>query len=174
MARKNKPVLVVGTGRSGTSAVAKACIDLGVYMGSRWKPEDDNNPGGTWEDQDWNVLNCQRLAGDVDKEKWENTVRFFARIRDDEYKQWGFKDPRTSHFLQEYIELLEPKFVWARRNIVESIASCMRCYNMSLQQASELMLFRDAVLNKYLVGQPVLEVWCGDLNIKELKEFINA
>jgi hypothetical protein len=57
-------ILVVGTGRCGTSTVARVLHEqLGVCMGSRFREADANNPRGFYEDLDALEANQRLLAG---------------------------------------------------------------------------------------------------------------
>lgn len=168
---KNSPILVVGTGRSGTSTVAKALMSLGVDMGFMFRKPDQFNPEGVYEDLFFKHLNEWYIRKDITRQQWKMGVESIMHTRNE---LWGFKHPNTCYLLQEYINLLKPKFVWARRDIAESAASCARCYNMPLHEASVLMHHRNNLCEKHLKGQDVLDVWCGKLDVKKLKEFVNA
>ncbi len=52
MAEKQKVVIVVGAGRSGTSSITRALAALGVELGNNLKPGSAKNPKGFFEDLD--------------------------------------------------------------------------------------------------------------------------
>lgn len=167
------PILVVGTGRSATSRTAKALIELGVYMGTSFRPATDANPEGHFEDVDfWNV-NRWRFNGEITVEDWRHAVRHLAAMR---RPPWGFKDPMTAHFLPDYIALLSPRFVWCRRPEHEFIASCRRHYDWTAQAAKDLFDLRHGMCASHLKGQDVLELWVQDWTAgkaeAQLKEFV--
>ncbi len=51
-AARNRAILVVGAGRSGTSAVTRGLSALGVELGDHLKPATAKNPTGFFEDED--------------------------------------------------------------------------------------------------------------------------
>jgi len=56
--RKFQPYLVIGTGRSGTSTVARVLHEkLNVFMGYHFPETTDQNPKGFWEDLEFNEWN---------------------------------------------------------------------------------------------------------------------
>ncbi len=50
--KASRAILVVGAGRSGTSAIARAIQALGVELGDNLKPPTEKNPTGFFEDRD--------------------------------------------------------------------------------------------------------------------------
>lgn len=50
-------ILIMGSGRSGTSMVAGSLAKAGYYMGSRFVPSRDTNPKGFFEDHEINDIN---------------------------------------------------------------------------------------------------------------------
>ncbi len=50
-------VLILGSGRSGTSMVAGSLAKAGYYMGTRFVPPRDSNPKGFFEDHEINDIN---------------------------------------------------------------------------------------------------------------------
>jgi predicted nucleic acid-binding Zn-ribbon protein len=137
---KDRRVLVVaGMHRSGTSAVASLMQRAGVYLGSRLVPGDAGNPRGYFEDEDFVHFHDRQLArsglrvlaqGDAGPEPFgddevleaEDLVR-----RRREHSLWGWKDPRTSLFLDFWAERLpEARFVFPVRDPFEVVLSLLR------------------------------------------------
>ena len=59
---KPRLIVVLGMHRSGTSAITRALMALGVDLGSSLLPPDkDINDAGYWEDVDLNRLNMEML-----------------------------------------------------------------------------------------------------------------
>lgn len=143
----DKPIVILGMQRSGTSAVAGALTRLGVNMGpdDGFFPEDSNNSAGYFELRalttfshkcltffQMSVASTQPLP-----EAWTNYPQ--ARILIDELKAllknhfsesplWGFKQPIASIiwpiYAQALIELdLNPSFVICVRNPMEVMSS---------------------------------------------------
>lgn len=103
----NKVYIVLGMHHSGTSFLSKALYDQGVHMGTV--------PSGHYENQDAVRLNSQMLGGDwayprkVDKNFSEDIQAF---INKHESNKWGFKDPRTSLTVDNYLPHLEDDDVY--------------------------------------------------------------
>jgi len=109
-------IAVLGVGRSGTSAVARGLMALGVGFGDNLLPPGPENPTGFWEDLDVIRINESILAAaglawnslsPIDATFWErdglSALRREAvnlvRSRLARFPHWGFKDPRTSRTL---------------------------------------------------------------------------
>ncbi len=109
-------IAVLGMHRSGTSAVARGLLALGVVLGERLMKPSADNPRGYWEDEEIVSLNDRLLAELgmgwhslrlIDPSQWE-TERVLSlkleavelvRARFGSYPLWGFKDPRTARLL---------------------------------------------------------------------------
>ena len=110
-------VLILGSGRSGTSMVAGSLKAAGYFMGDRLYPARDSNPRGFFEDPEVNGLNEALLARHVPAEQrlgpnqlWlaqlersvpmpvtrDSALRLKALL---ERAPWCFKDPRFSYTL---------------------------------------------------------------------------
>jgi hypothetical protein len=163
------PVLVVGTGRCGTSAVASILIDLGVFMGHAFVAANKSNVAGHWEDLDFRNLNAWRLEERIDPASWRKGVEFLASNRDG---LWGFKDPRSAHFIDEYIEILSPRFIRCRRDMSDIVASMCRWYDWPEEKALELASFRERMLNHHLQGQMVLDVDVESQDAQTIGDFV--
>ncbi|MBY0377020.1 MAG: hypothetical protein K2Q33_00465 [Gammaproteobacteria bacterium] len=135
--------LVLGSGRSGTSAVAKGLQALGCYLGDNLTPAGPMNPKGFFEDHaivyeisekiiarlghTWNSLNPFDLSSIVLSDLQEAAEAIL--IEKFKLSSWcGFKDPRTSRLLAFWQPLfqkmaLRESYVLALRNPLSSIAS---------------------------------------------------
>jgi O-antigen biosynthesis protein len=132
-------VVVIGMHRSGTSAISRGLLALGVDLGDNLTPGlVDNNEKGFWEDLDVNALNIEIL--NALNHDWHT----LAPIREDEFSRtdlgplliravellrqktksidiWGIKDPRIARLLPfwkqvfRHVDLL-PSFIIALRN----------------------------------------------------------
>ncbi len=111
--------------RSGTSAVARAMNLLGVYLGEERDllPAEDFNPEGLWERNDFTLLE-EKLLG-VLKRTWHTTVTLpdywlsssevipfkeqivsIIKTKFSGVPLWGWKDPRSTIFIELWKELL--------------------------------------------------------------------
>ena len=111
------PVLVVGVGRCGSSALANILRHLGVFMGEQFGKPDAHNPRGYWEDLEFKHLHQAFLGSDVSVTEFCHSVMGLAEKRK-QYERWGFKDPRTAQMLPLYRRLLFPEaqYLWCQRD----------------------------------------------------------
>lgn len=126
MSLHDEPIVILGTFRSGTSAMATAYSLLGVYFGQEkdFQPADEFNPGGYWELRDMQLLNARILTifgtnfYQVDRipEDWKNVpgsnamvneIRGLLRDKFSGQPRWGWKEPATSILLPLYKEAME-------------------------------------------------------------------
>lgn len=131
-------VVIVGAGRSGTSAITRGVQALGVELGDRLRPGGGKNPTGFFEDEELLAINkrLKRLLGIrgdsvrlIAPDEWQapavralqqdavDTVRRgFGR-----YPLWGYKYARTLRMLPFWREVFEAlhldvRYVVALRN----------------------------------------------------------
>lgn len=117
-------VTVLGMHRSGTSAITRGLLALGVRLGDRLHPAWIDNPKGFWEDKDCISINEELLAllGSAydridlgfsisadDPKVLDLRVRA-AEVLHNRLQEggglWGFKDPRTCRLLPFWKPLL--------------------------------------------------------------------
>lgn len=150
-------ILVLGTGRSGTSAVAGALHKLGVHMGDAFVDADRANPHGTYEDREVFDATRRVLAGQAGPEVYAPLVRARAA----RHALWGLKDPALCHVAQHILPLLdEARVVVAKRGRADTINSYMRAYRAGRAHAER---WYEAVITATAArllefGGPVLEV----------------
>jgi hypothetical protein len=153
------PIMVVGTGRSGTSAVAGVLHFLGVDMGGPFMRAPEDNPYGTFEDREFMALNDRALHGQIQKNDWlENLSKIEKKNAG---HLWGRKDPATAYFLNE----LAPRgyrFVWCLRNRQDTVNSYVKCYRTSHgydeNRAREIVKSRTELLAEHLPQHRTLKV----------------
>jgi hypothetical protein len=131
-------VVVLGAGRSGTSAITRALAAVGVDLGDRLRPGAGKNPTGFFEDIDMLALNKRlkhalRIKGDsvrlIADEEWSApTLRALhddavetIRRRFGDRSPWGYKYGRTLRLLPFWQEVyrtldLDVRYVVALRN----------------------------------------------------------
>jgi len=142
-----KAVVVLGPGRSGTSALTRAVAALGVDLGSNLKPATSKNARGFFEDLDILELNYElheafgvRRNGSsvrlLSPEDWERVdlrvyrerLEAIVRGRFEGSSCWGFKCGgviRMLPFWQETLEALDQRvfYVFAVRNPLDVAGS---------------------------------------------------
>jgi hypothetical protein len=132
------PVAVCGMHRSGTSLFARFLHVSGVDMGERLHVDLRTNPYGHYEDEDFLTLQRQELARAFDgedyrvAERFEPSERFLCEARallerrSGATTRWGWKDPRTTLFLDHWLAQLPELRVVALlrepRGVLDSLA----------------------------------------------------
>jgi len=135
---RQRAIVVLGAGRSGTSAITRAVQAIGVELGDTLRPGGGKNPTGFFEDQDLLALNkrLKRLLdirGDsvrlIDDAEWHAPV--VRRLQDEavqlirdrfgRYPVWGYKYARTLRLLPFWLGVyaqlnLDVGYVVALRN----------------------------------------------------------
>lgn len=121
-------ILVLGTGRSGTSTVARLLhTELGVSMGTRFRDPDSANPKGYYEDLDFQEMHVNTIW---DYDRRASLVDYLFEIRKG---LWGFKDPRTPYFWRIYREHIgrDTKIIIATRAVHQIVISLRKNYGWS-------------------------------------------
>jgi hypothetical protein len=137
-AARQRAVLVVGAGRSGTSAITRGIQALGVELGDRLKVPTGKNPTGFFEDRD--LLDVAKRARRklglraesvalIDPERWRTAdLGSLQREAFDTIRRrfgaipiWGFKYAQTLRMLPFWEEVfrlgeVDASFVVATRN----------------------------------------------------------
>lgn len=88
--RKFKTYIVLGLGRSGTSMVAGALHNLGIYMG--------DNLGHTYEDP--------LLSGTFERKDFESAKKIIEE-KNKNYSTWGWKRPSSINYLNSIEDMFE-------------------------------------------------------------------
>lgn len=177
-----KPILVFGTGRSGTSTVARLLHEnLSICMGKRFREADEHNPQGYYEDLSLKSLNEAFLAGTLTfpafQTALENELAQPWRSRE----QWGFKDPRLAELGGFYLQLIkDPVIFVCKRDIQETAKSIQRCYGFSKQNALKLVNKRNDQIEN-LLRERGWKIWFfstkrfeDDLLTEKLKHFFGV
>jgi hypothetical protein len=134
--REFKTVVVVGSGRGGTSAIAGAIHLLGVRMvegGHELNSEDREI-----------VMSYQRNMHEGHRKAAEEVSRIIAE-RNARYDSWGWKDPSADLYLESVItQIRNPHFVMVFRNPLEVAQSHMEKGTPGIEVGI------DAALNRYV------------------------
>ena len=122
------PIIIAGMHRSGTSVLALILQKIGVDIGHRLIKPDNYNPDGYGEEQFIVEINRKALRRSTQKcsecwsdwgwsksqsslpirhsdELWRNQARQYLNRRSNNNYFWGWKDPRNSLFLEDWIEI---------------------------------------------------------------------
>lgn len=133
-------VLVVGTGRSGTSAIAGALAELGVHMGDEFVSRSRSNKYGTFEDKEFFDFNRNVILGTFNGSP-DDWFSEYAKRRNDRARDsvWGIKDPALVHTLPKVLSLLgeDVRIIVARRGAQACVNSYLRAYGGKYLEAEE-------------------------------------
>lgn len=136
--KTSKPVIICGMHRSGTSLVADFVSRNGVFMGHNLMSGGRGNPRGHYED--WEFVDLHdRILRDNSARLWflrlppvsisSTHVESAQKLISDrlENQQWGWKDPRTTLFLDFWRSLLpEASFILVYRDSQAVVNSLLR------------------------------------------------
>jgi GT2 family glycosyltransferase len=131
-------VIVTGMHRSGTSLTASLLQSLGVDIGSSLMPADVGNEKGHFEDLDFVNLHRNILhSNGIESAGWTTDqfsvpCQFYYEaqrllLSRNKKPLWGWKDPRTTLFLDFWFELIPSvKFIFVFRSPWQVIDSIFR------------------------------------------------
>lgn len=156
-------VVLIGTGRSGTSLCAKILKSLGLRLSDTLQRPNEMNPEGYFEDQILVDANRQlieqfspaapHVPPRIPREA-EAVAPILATIRAhlrkhvlDEEGLWGFKDPRTALLLPTYRMIFQgmgivPSFVFCARDGSAVVESLLQATRLSRNAAEQVYLTR--------------------------------
>ena len=136
-------MIILGMGRSGTSYLSSFLGSNGVDLGSNLIPPSAENPRGYFEDseivafhqgllrrlrgaRDWDSMTGRLLPlADLTAAEGEGALRILRRLA--RPGLWGWKDPRTVHFIRFWLELLpESKLIIPLRHPLEILYSYLK------------------------------------------------
>ncbi|GLB62112.1 sulfotransferase family protein [Cytobacillus sp. NCCP-133] len=161
MVRENKAICILGSGRCGTSMVSRAINLMGVDVGSHLYPADRTNPKGYWENSRIVKIHekmFKTVGNNIHQPLWWQQ-KGYSHLKEElmeyitsEYLDkgvWGWKDPRTCHFIELWNEVLNelgvtPHFVIMVRNPVDIVHSFKKAYNF--EGISALKLWQQRTL----------------------------
>lgn len=168
--------LVLGTGRSGTSVIARLLHNnLNIDMGKYFRDPDQLNPKGYFEDLEFRNINAALLNGD----KSQQRKLYQLIVQKNEFPPsgklaWGIKDPRIPQLWEYYQQYInnETKIIVVTRDLEQIIKSMMYCYNWTRQDSINLILTRLYGINQLINNRIVLTI---DFSIKRNdKELIDV
>lgn len=167
-------ILVLGTGRCGTSEVARILHeDLGVHMGHAFHIGDQFNPKGYYEDREAQALHLSFYMMNLDRSNykmpWELWRERFNQFLQSKVEPWGLKDvgmvdcPKLT---EEYLKL-NPKIILTTRNKKDTVDSFMRMKGIDKQEATSIVNKRLKKNKQLLKGKEYLEIDCYEENKEE-------
>jgi hypothetical protein len=140
-------IIITGSGRSGTSAVARLIHEAGISVGHDLIEADESNAEGYFEERDVIVVN-DHILKDAGMDTWfavasRAELLAVARKRGDEMRALSasatpaWKDPRFCWTLEAWMEVLpsEPRVIVCLRSPAEVVASTLRYYGQVSDEA---------------------------------------
>lgn len=136
---ESKVLIILGMHRSGTSLTANWLNDCGLNLGDDMMIGNKFNPHGHFEDWDFlnihnefiNRKNLPFFIGEKDDFKVDDDFTNFAKTivnkKNEMHEQWGWKDPRTCLFINEWGTLIpDAKILVVYRNPDTCVDSIIR------------------------------------------------
>jgi len=173
-------IIITGMGRSGTSLVASLVQRAGVNIGERLVPPGKANPRGFFEDADFVEFHKQALrkrgyanpvtGGFTFEPTSEEVERASTLIKQREHLPiWGWKDPRTSLFLEFWHQLLpDARFLFVYRHPLDTLLSLVRVSEFSslgLLEGLEAWRFHNSRIEEFAQHHRQSSLLCHTLSI---------
>lgn len=168
-------VVVLGSGRCGTSLTTGLLRQLSVKMVARHNPS-HLNPKGDFECMEAHAINSKiyNLAAGEDlgrEPHWtpppkarileqadavQNDIRSFLSGRQG---LWGWKNPKTSLTIELFLpHLVNPRIIVVRRNLRNTVRSINRAFQLPAKRAMNVVLYYRAAVEDTLRKHPDLPV----------------
>lgn len=152
-------ILVIGTGRSGTTAVAKLLHQHGISMGNSFATSSQHDCGCNFEDLECKEINLRFIRNKISYDEYIKELCKYGQKRQEETNgNWGVKHPMITRLLGIYLQVFDPVIIHCVRNKEAVVKSCMRCYDFSLDQALLLYNNRMVILDSLLGRIEHLEI----------------
>lgn len=166
-----EPHIVIGTGRSGSSTVARILHnEMDVFMGHEFRKPDKKNPNGFWEDVEFASPNWKFLNGKIDYPTWIEEIFGAIARRKALDKPWGFKDPDATHFLGLYLSFFEnPKIIRCKRKKGLVIKSLLKSFGYTQEYAENLHQNKEWILDNILSGKDCLTIYFSEIQTPDQK-----
>ena len=157
----HKQLIIAGFHRSGTSMLAQELNNAGLFIGERLMPPGISNADGHDEYMDFFTFHEKLLrlnhtnwqyTSDVSlkiPQKCEVDMHRIINTRNVQHDQWGFKDPRSALFLDQwYTHLDSPYTVIIYRHFEECVNSLMHraAGDIIYGQSSDISFWEDPTL----------------------------
>lgn len=182
--RPEQPLLILGMHRSGTSYLARLMQSLGVFIGDELVGPKKGNPRGHFEalpmlefhqkliaariDEsrrafDDGMLAQKPLSGDYSEAEKEEAFHLVEAMRRPGH--WGWKEPRTSLFLDLWTQLLpSARAVIVYRHPLEVHQSMLRREHWDLALFPDQAMRAYAIYNRAILAQAFPGTFCFNAN----------
>jgi hypothetical protein len=140
-------IIVTGSGRSGTSAVARLLHEAGLHVGHDLVEADESNAEGYFEERSIIVIN-DHILEDAGMREWFTAASRAelleaARAQESDMRMMiqaatpAWKDPRFCWTLEAWMELMytKPRVVVCLRSPAEVVASTLKYYGQVSEEA---------------------------------------
>lgn len=177
-------VLIVGSGRSGTSTAARICHEkLGICMGRFFKPADEMNPEGYYEDYVSHGLVRSMVAGvllptdylEIMSEVLEVERSSWSTEQGDRHPRWhtmtvpwGAKDPWFLQLQPSWQKALEPELaIICRREPKLVVESWLRVAALAGRAPSREVIdrYKEITEMRYEACDAVKLIWPNYLEL---------
>lgn len=169
-------IIVMGFYRTASSAVAGVLHQLGVFMGSKFDPPNENNTQGYWEDLEFKNLHKSMMVSHDVSEQYEDLIRFREKN-----PIWGVKDPLLCLLLPNLVNHLQSfKIIHTTRN-VQQIKNSMLKGSPDLTENQFLSIYQiyDRYIQRWLTDyhEHVMSIDYSEMAdpvafIKKIAEFV--
>lgn len=151
-------IIVLGTGRCGTSTIARLLhTKLNISMGERFREADDSNLNGFYEDLDFRDLNHHVLNGNCSGFEKELHCRVTKRRERWGGELWGVKDPRICNLWRWY-KRYDAQYIVCTRQPEQIVRSMTSNYGWSELDSQRLAAFRLHCIRLLLEGKDALRI----------------
>lgn len=153
-------ILVIGTGRCGSSTIARLLHNnLQISMGERFREPDDSNLNGFYEDLDFRDLNHQILHNRITNDYFQKEIDRHVTKRRERWggEHWGIKDPRICNLWLNY-KRYNAQYIWCVRKPEMVVRSLVANYGWSGRESRHFVAHRLNSITKLLEGQDALRI----------------
>lgn len=165
--------LIFGTGRCGTSRVARILEErFGIDFGGPGETS-GAHPEGTYEWQAHRVIDTAFMLGDITIQQWALAIRRFTETLTEPY---GLRHPLNAPFVQLYVCMFpEAKLIWCQRDLTETIADYYQTHDVEDVVAAKAVLGRFDALCQTLLKLPHVAVDVSKLDTDdEIADYLAA
>lgn len=168
----NKVFLVLGTGRCGTSTVARILHEkIGVYMGNEFR--DGHYEDLAFKDINDSFLDGYRSNGNnihvIGFPEWYDKINKLIEKRNKEHEMWGFKDPRATILSGIFLSIIGScRIIVCKRNEQDTIKSMVANTNWDHELAQFVYRERKRIIlnNTYFIDDDI----CFSIDFNERRE----
>jgi hypothetical protein len=129
-----KTIIVIGTGRCGTTVAAKVLLRLGVFLGDRFCQGDAENPEARGEDAEFHEI-CKLYVNEDNSAK--DHLRRLISQRNARFHVWGVKHPNLVFLIDDFVEMAtNPVVVSCERDHQEILDSMNHFWSCGVEKAN--------------------------------------